>query len=177
MKKISPLKSVFLLLACLLPAPLLAQSEDERDIVSKFQSGQATGMKVTILLAGANSSLTPVDPRRDFSPGEEIKVALESNMRGYVYLVNFGSSGKNSVVFPDARAGESHLIQPFRQYIIPSSYAIGFNEHTGTENFRIFISRRPITFLEIAVRRRDGLLTERDADAFAGMSNDGPRQR
>jgi hypothetical protein len=75
-------------------------------------------------------------------------------MRGYVYLVNFGSSGKDRVVFPDARAGESHLIQPFRQYNIPSSYPIGFNEHTGTDNFRIFISRPPIPFLEVAVRRR-----------------------
>jgi len=97
-------------------------------------------------------------------------------MRGYVYLVNFGSSGKNTVVFPDTRAGESHLIQPFRRYIIPASYPIGFNEYTGTENFRIFISRRPIAFLEAAVHGRDGALTEQDAEAFAGMSNDGAKR-
>jgi hypothetical protein len=169
--------AVFLLLACLLLATGYAQSENERDIVSKFQSGQATGMKVTILLAGANSSLTPVDPKREFSPGEEIKVALESNMRGYVYLVNFGSSGKTRVIFPNARAGESHLIEPYRQRIIPSTYDIGFDEHTGTESFRVFVSRRPVAFLEAAVHRRDGLLTERDAEAFAGMSNEGARQR
>ena len=176
-KTIWRLLNASLFFVCLLAVATYAQSEDERDIVSKFQSGQATGMKVTILLAGANGSLTAVDPKREFSPGEEIKVALESNMRGYVYLVSFGSSGKNSVVFPDVRAGEPHLIHPFRQYIIPSSYPIGFNQHTGTENFRIFISRRPIAFLEAAVHRRDGLLTERDAEAFARMSSEGARQR
>jgi hypothetical protein len=177
MKKIHRFICSFLFLALLPPAAGHAQSEDERDIVSKFQSGQATGMKVTILLAGANGSLTPVDPKREFSPGEEIKVALESNMRGYVYLVNFGSSGKNSVVFPNARAGESHLIQPYRQRIIPFTYAIGFDEHTGTESFRVFVSGRPVAFLEAAVRRRDGVLTEREAEAFAGLSSAGTRQQ
>ena len=176
-KTIWRLLNASLFFVCLLAVATFAQSEDERDIVSKFQSGQATGMKVTILLAGANGSLAAVDPKREFSPGEEIKVALESNMRGYVYLVSFGSSGKNSVVFPDVRAGESHLIQPFRQYIIPSSYPIGFNEHTGTEIFRIFISRRKVAFLEAAVYEKDGLLTEADSKAFVGMSNDGARQR
>src|SRR5262245_48339162 len=103
-KTIWRLLNASLFFVCLLAVATFAQSEDERDIVSKFQSGQATGMKVTILLAGANGSLTAVDPKRECSPGEEIKVALESNMRGYVYLVSFGSSGKNSVVFPDVRA-------------------------------------------------------------------------
>ncbi len=42
--------------ACLLSVATDAQSEDERDILSKFPGGQATGMKVTILLAGANGS-------------------------------------------------------------------------------------------------------------------------
>lgn len=163
-------KIFFLLLtACLLRFTAVAQN-DERDIVSKFQSGQASGMKVTILLSSANGALTPVDPKREFRPGEEIKVLVESNLRGYLYLVNFGASGKNTVVFPDARAGESHLLQPFRRYIIPASYHIGFDDNTGTEVFRVFLSSRPIEFLETAVRRNNGDLSQQQADAFARLS-------
>lgn len=158
-----------LLLACLLPGIGKAQSEAERDIIKKYQLGQITGMEVTICLA-ANGSLTPVDSKREFNPGEEIKVVLQSNLRGYVYLVNFGTSGKNSVVFPDAHDKESHLIQPHQKYIVPSSYSIGFDEKAGTESFRVFISRRPVDFLERAVRDRDGVLTGQEAKAFADMS-------
>jgi hypothetical protein len=154
-----------------------AQSSEERDIVSKFQSGQVSGMKVTILLAGANGALSPVDPKREFKPGEEIKVIVESNMRGYLYLVNFGASGKNSVIFPDARAGESHRLQPHRRYIIPSSYPIGFDENTGIEVFRVFLSSRPIAFLETAVRRNNGILSPQQANAFARLSNSAPEKQ
>ena len=79
-KAIWRLLNASLFFACLLSVATHAQSKDERDIISKFQSGQATGMKVMILLAGANGSLTPVDPERELSPSEEIKVALESNI-------------------------------------------------------------------------------------------------
>lgn len=165
------------LLACLLQIMALAQGNLERDIVSKFQNGQASGMKVTILLSSANGALTPVDPKREFQPGEEIKVLVESNLRGYLYLVNFGASGKNSVVFPDARAGESHLLQPFRRYIIPASYPIGFDENTGTEVFRVFLSSRPIGFLETAVRKNNGVLSQQQADDFARLSTMGAEKQ
>jgi hypothetical protein len=158
------MRSSFFLLCLAIAA--LAQS-DERDIIKKYDSGQMAGMQVTIFLKQADGTLVPVDPRREFKKGEMVRISLESNFAGYVYVVNLGSSGKETIIFPDAK--ESNRIEPRRRYLLPATYDLEFDAQAGLETLRVYFAARPIAFFTAAIKARQGQLSTGDSLAAAGL--------
>jgi hypothetical protein len=140
---------------------------DERDIIKKYDSGQMAGMQVTIFLKQADGTLVPVDPRREFKKGEMVRISLESNFAGYVYVINLGSSGKETIIFPDPK--ESNRIEPRRRYLLPATYDLEFDGQAGLETLRVFLAPRPIAFFTTAIRARQGQLNAKDALAAADL--------
>ncbi len=162
-------------LLCGLPLLALAQADAAaRDIVKSYQSGKVNGVELTILLVQENGALLPVEPQRAFKTGEQIKLALESNFGGYLYIVNYGSSGKQSVIFPCG--GEDNRITPRQKYLLPNRCAFAFDENTGTEVLKVFTSRQPIAFLAAAAKRADGALRQRGAAQLEQWWQDGGAQ-
>ena len=144
---------------CAAPHWAAAQTNDEeRDIVAGYATGKLSGMLVTIMLE-EKDALIAVEPQHSFKAGDKIKVALESNFRGYVYIVNYGSSGTNRLLFPSR--GERNLIAARQLEYLPKTFSINFDEHIGVEVLRVFMSLRPIAFLA-AARRPEGMLNERE---------------
>lgn len=159
-------------LAWLLPLSGVAQDDVvSRDIVKQYQSGQVNGIELTIFLIGEAGSLTPVKPQRAFKNGERIKLALESNFGGYLYIVNYGSSRKQSVIFPCR--GESNRIEPHKQYLLPKQCDFAFDENSGNEVMKVFTSRQPIAFLAAAAKRPDGMLNQREVARLNQWWQDG----
>ena len=84
-----------------------------------------------------------------FHAGDHIRLAVESNDDGYLYVVNRGSSGTWKVLFPSAeiKGGDNH-IQRRTRFEIPSGYTFTFDEQPGEEKLFIVFSREPEPDLE-----------------------------
>jgi len=122
-----------------------------------YDAGRVDGMRVLVLKAEAGN-FVPVDPGRVFKPGDEIRVAFESNFDGYVYVINVSPEGKKRVIFPGTQAATSNnLIRARRQIVLPATSFI-FDKETGTEILQVVMSREPITVLDTAVKESKGEL-------------------
>ena len=108
----------------------------------------ALGVRYTILKKiGDGQAETDADTV--FHAGDHIRLAVETNDDGYLYVVNRGSSGTWKVLFPSAeiKDGDNH-IQRRQRCEIPSGYAFVFDEQPGEEKLFIVLSRQPEPDLE-----------------------------
>lgn len=84
-----------------------------------------------------------------FRAGDRIRLSVEANDTGYLYVVTRGSSGIWKVLFPSAEVeGGSNVVERGRRYEIPSGYTFTFDEQPGAEKLFIVLSRRPEPDLE-----------------------------
>ncbi len=84
-----------------------------------------------------------------FRAGDRIRLSVEANDTGYLYVVTRGSSGIWKVLFPSAEIeGGSNVVERGRRYEIPSGYTFTFDEQPGAEKLFIVLSRRPEPDLE-----------------------------
>jgi hypothetical protein len=91
-----------------------------------------------------------VDPDGVFRGGDRIRLAVEVNEKGYLYIVSRGSSGSWSVLFPSAQVdGGSNVVERGRRYALPpGNQAITFVGQAGVEKLFVVLSRQPVADLE-----------------------------
>ncbi len=166
------LQFVFNLLCLLLfAATIQAQTEDQvRDVQKIYKDAKAPGLEVTIYLQEKNGALTPVSPEREFRKGENVKIRIESNFSGYLYIVNHSSSGNKSLIFPDGK--ESNLLQPGKTYLLPSTYDLVLDEKAGFETLQIIAAPNRLATLDSALKQPDGKLNPTQIAAIAKYWSD-----
>lgn len=143
------------------------QEEAVRDVMKKYSTGKLDGVRITVYLVPPTGAMVPVEPDRDFKPGDCVKIGIESNFPGYAYVVNRGSSGKSRLIFPDSV--ESNRIQAFKPYLLPRSYGLCLDANAGFETIQVFVSPTRITFLDQAGRKTDGDLNESQVRSVAAL--------
>ncbi len=80
-----------------------------------------------------------------FKSGDQIKFHVTSNIDGYAYiLLKSGSRGESSVLFPDASTTDNNRVQRGKDYVLPESDFLTFDENPGTEKLSLLLSRTPI---------------------------------
>ena len=101
-------------------------------------------------LRNAGDEYREVDPDTVFRSGDRIRVAVQSNDEGYLYIVMKGTSGSWKVLFPSAEVAEgSNHVTSGRQYLIPPPPGrFAFDEQAGEERLFIVLSRNPEPSLE-----------------------------
>ncbi|MBI2685970.1 MAG: DUF4384 domain-containing protein [Acidobacteria bacterium] len=62
-----------------------------------------------------------MDPGHVFKEGDQLRFRFKSNQPGYLYVVNEGTSGQQSTLFPSEEAGTDNKVEPGREYLIPST--------------------------------------------------------
>ncbi len=108
----------------------------------------ALGLRYTILKRTGDGQ-TETDADAVFHAGDRIRLAVETNDDGYLYVVNRGSSGTWKVLFPSAEIKEGdNRIQRRVRFEIPSGYTFTFDEQPGEEKLFIVLSRQPEPDLE-----------------------------
>jgi len=108
----------------------------------------ALGLRYTILKRNQDSQ-AETDADAVFHAGDKIRLAVETNDDGYLYVVNRGSSGTWKVLFPSAEIkGGDNRIQRHTRFEIPSGYTFTFDEQAGEEKLFIVLSRQPEPDLE-----------------------------
>jgi len=108
----------------------------------------ALGLRYTILKKSGDQPVE-VGSGTVFHAGDRIRLAVEANDGGYLYVVNQGSSGTWKLLFPslEIKDGDNHIQKRVR-YEIPSGYTFTFDEQSGEEKLFIVLSRQPEPDLE-----------------------------
>jgi hypothetical protein len=108
------------------------------------------GIKYWVELVGRDGTRVEVTPDRVFRSGDRIRLRVETNRDGYLYLLNAGSTGRYHLLFPHPKlAGGSNLVKAGAVYDIPHGAFIRFDDNPGEEVLFIVLSPRPMTDMPV----------------------------
>jgi hypothetical protein len=124
---------------------------------------QRMGLGLTLFMRDANGLAVRTDPTREFHKGDHIRLLLETNADGYLYIFNTTDGGKPVMIYPDPELDEAgNYIQAHVPFEIPSSVAaeerlrwLTFDAHAGMEKLYLVFTREPLP----AVPIEDDLIT------------------
>jgi hypothetical protein len=104
------------------------------------------GLRYAVLKRDASGQYQEVDPDTNFRSGDRIRLHVDANTSGYLYVVMQGSSGTWKLLFPSAEvAGGSNLVRKGESRQIPSGDRgqFVFDEQAGNEKLFIVLTRQP----------------------------------
>jgi hypothetical protein len=62
-----------------------------------------------------------VDPGFVFATGDRLRFRFRADFNGYLYVMDYGTSGKYSLLFPREETGEDNRIEAGKEYRIPAT--------------------------------------------------------
>ena len=112
------------------------------------QNTYPLGVRYSVLQL-TEGRLSAVEPDRTFRAGDRIKLQVEFNDAGFLYIIHRGSSGIWKLLFPSPEiAGGDNRVERGKAYEIPSGYVFTFDEQPGEEKIFLVFSRQPEADLE-----------------------------
>lgn len=127
---------------------------------------QKTADAMTIIVfKKEGESLVPVAPSTEFKAGDEIKLQLQSNFDGFIYVVNIHPDGKRCLMFPHPEAMDNSVRADGRYDIPPSGLTMAFDEEKGTEVLQLIMTRGRIPYLDAALKEPEGCLSQSASSA------------
>jgi len=121
------------------------------------------GLGLTLFSRDSNGLAVRVDPDRVFRKGDRVRILLETNTDGYLYIFNRTNDGPPVMIYPDAEIDEGgNYLQAHVPFEIPAADAsderlrwFAFDENTGTEKVFFVFTREPLKDVPI----EDDLIT------------------
>lgn len=118
----------------------------------------AIALGYTIFMRDMNGRAVRVDPAREFHNGDRIRISLEPNVDGYVYVFHTENDGPPEMIYPDARLeGGENWIEAHVPIDIPSTLEADerlrwfqFYGNAGTERLYVVITRDPLPEVPVA---------------------------
>lgn len=112
----------------------------------------AIGLGYSLYMRDSLGRAVRVDPSRKFRAGESVRLNMESNIDGYLYIFHRENDGAPVMLFPDARLnGGENLITAHVPYEVPSSKEavesnrwFTFDKTAAIENIYIIVTREPL---------------------------------
>src|SRR5688572_21786896 len=110
------------------------------------------GIGLTLFSRDSNGLAVRVDPGRVFQKGDRVRLLLETNSDGYLYIFNRTNDGPPMMIYPNAEIDEGgNYLQAHVPFEIPASNAaeerlrwFAFDETTGTEKVFFVFTREPL---------------------------------
>jgi hypothetical protein len=127
------------------PAPAATESAGAKKLYGDTDA-RALGLRYGILRQTPDGGEGEVDPvGTTFHSGDKIRFTFESNGDGYLYLVQEGSSGKWTVLFPNPDInGGVNTVKRMQKHTVPSRGWFVFNDTPGIDRAFVFLSREPL---------------------------------
>jgi hypothetical protein len=118
---------------------------------------QKMGLGVTLFMRDANGLAVRVDPTHEFHKGDAVRVLLETNADGHLYIFNTTDDGPPVMIYPDPELDAAgNFLQAHVPLEIPSSTAaeenlkwFRFDEHPGIERLYFVFTREPLAGVPI----------------------------
>ena len=94
-----------------------------------------------------NIDVQEVPSTNTFRSGDRIRLIFESNVDGYLYVLQKGSTGRDKLLFPNLQQGADNRIKRGIQYAVPSKKWFVFDNNPGEERLTVVVSRTPLKSL------------------------------
>lgn len=104
------------------------------------------GLRYSVMKRDSTGKFLEVDPDSTFHSGDRIRLEVQANTTGYLYVVTQGSSGNWQVLFPSREvAGGSNQVHRGETRQIPAGGRgqFVFDEQAGAEKLFIVLARQP----------------------------------
>ena len=105
--------------------------------------GPTLGISYWVDLIDRNGKEVRTTTSRVFQSGDRIKLNIQSNRNGYLYVIGLGSSGSSRVLFPNAE-GVANGIKARVTYAVPFDTNMKFDNTPGEEKLLVLLAKRPI---------------------------------
>lgn len=113
---------------------------------------QRMGLGMTLFIRDSNGLAVRVDPNREFKKGDRVRLLIETNADGYLYVFNTTNDGEPLMIYPDPELDEAgNHLQGHVPFEIPSSIAeeerlrwFSFDQAAGVEKLYLVFSREPL---------------------------------
>jgi hypothetical protein len=110
------------------------------------------GLGMTLFTRDSNGLAVRVDPSREFHKGDAVRLLLETNADGYLYIFNTTDGGSPVMIYPSPEIEKGdNFIQSHVPFEIPSSAAteervrwFRFDQYAGTERLYFVFIREPL---------------------------------
>ena len=115
------------------------------------------GLGMTLFTRDSNGLAVRVEPEHVFHKGDRVRVLLETNTDGYLYIFNATNEGPVIMIYPDADLDEAgNYIKAHVPWEIPSSDSpeerlrwLVFDENPGSEHLFFVFTREPLNGVPI----------------------------
>jgi hypothetical protein len=119
---------------------------------AKAVNAPRIGIGLTLFMRDSNGMAVRTDPDHVFHKGDRVRVLLETNSDGYLYIFNTTNNGPATLIYPNADLDEGgNFLQAHVPFEIPSSLAteerlrwFAFDEVAGTEHLFFVFTREPL---------------------------------
>ena len=119
---------------------------------SKPVNAPRIGLGLTLFMRDSNGLAVRTDPEHVFQKGDRVRVLLETNADGYLYIFNTTNNGPATMIYPDPDLDEGgNYLQAHVPFEIPSSLAgeerlrwFAFDDVAGTEQIFFVFTREPL---------------------------------
>lgn len=119
--------------------------------------GAPIGLGYTLYMRDSNGDAVRVDPTREFRTGDRVRVLMETNTDGYLYIFNTTDGGDPVMIYPDAQLDEGgNYVEAHVPTEVPASTAseerlrwFTFDAKPGTERLYIVVTREPLPAVPI----------------------------
>jgi hypothetical protein len=120
--------------------------------VSVNYTGKPIGLGYTLYMRDSNGDARRVDPAREFATGERVRVLMETNADGYLYIFNTTDNGDPVMIYPDVQLdGGGNYMEAHVPFEVPSSLEteerlrwFTFDAKPGIERLYIVLTREPL---------------------------------
>lgn len=124
--------------------PVKVTDDEGRRIAQLAPESTVLGLSYWIeLITSASKRGVHVTDERMFRSGERIRLHFRGNANGRIVIVQLGTSGASSVLFPDPDKGlAGNDIRANRDHVLPSAgHWFRFDENAGTEKLLVLFAR------------------------------------
>jgi hypothetical protein len=120
---------------------------------SKTNSGGATptrdsiALGYTLYMRDEDGNAMRAEPSKEFTAGDRIRVALEANTDGYLYIFHSENGRDPQMLFPDVRLNRgSNIVRAHVPYQVPANLGdwFLFDANPATERLYIVLTRQPL---------------------------------
>jgi hypothetical protein len=132
-----------MVLASCLPLAVPSPAQTARPAAPAAQPKEALDIALELQIDG---QAQPVAPKHVFNTGDVIRIRVTSEYDGYLYVMDQGTSGRFSTVFPSGTAGTDNQVHRGQSYLVPST-TDGWFQISGPPGFDVLyflLSPEPI---------------------------------
>ena len=121
-------------------------------IVNVKLDPSSIGLGYSLFQRGAGDEPIRVDPTNEFRTGDAVRISLEPNVDGYLYIFNTTDNGKATMIYPSSHLnGGNNRVKGHFPFELPSAEEKNPNDRwfsfygaTGTEQIYIVLTKEPL---------------------------------